>query len=117
MTDKPNTLALNARQWRVLMNDHLEVLKAGILSSEVLDDAGLKNVFRHLDEVRLMAGAWYQNSPVPEKPKITIPDLGAAMGMEPLDMSQPAQSANGVAPKKGGWPKGKSRKQPAQAVL
>lgn len=98
MTDKPNTLALNARQWRVLMNDHLEVLKAGVASAEVLDDAGLKNVLWHLDEVRLMAGAWYQNSPAPAP----TADVQA-------DAEQDTQTNGAV--RKGGWPKGKSRKQ------
>lgn len=101
MTDKPNTLGLNARQWRVLMNDHLEVLKGAVAASEVLNEPGLANVVRHLDEVRLMATAWFQNSPKPEQEAIThVPE------------------ANGAAPKrKGGWPAGKPRKRAAAAVV
>jgi hypothetical protein len=108
MTDKPNTLALNARQWRVLMNDHLEVLKAVVASAEVLDDAGLKNVMRHLDEVRLMAGAWYQNSP----PPAPAADVQAA-----ADVAQDTQTNDAAPKRRGGWPAGKPRKQrlnPAQ---
>ncbi len=115
MTAKPNTLALNARQWRVLMNDHLEVLKAAVSSAEVLDEAGLKNVFRHLDEVRLMAGAWYQNSPAPAN--AAVADAPAPEPVKQTQIEQAPVVYNG--PKRGGWPKGKPRKQrmnPAQAV-
>lgn len=101
MTDKPNTLGLNARQWRVLMNDHLEVLKGAVAASEVLNEPGLANVVRHLDEVRLMATAWFQNSPKAEQEAVTH-----------------VAEANGAAPekKRGGWPKGRKRNAPAQVV-
>ncbi len=109
MTAKPNTLALNARQWRVLMNDHLEVLKGIVGTTDVLDEAGIKTVFHHVDQVRLMAVAWRQSSVpavVVEEPAVLQPEQIAA-----------AQT-NGTT-RRGGWPKGKPRKQrmnPAQAV-
>jgi len=103
------TLSLNARQWRVLMNDHLEVLKAGVAAAETLDEKGLKEVMRLLDQVRLMASAWYQNSPAP---------AAEAVAPEPQAEQPVEQQANGAAPKRGGWPKGKPRKRmnPAGAV-
>jgi len=109
MTDKPNTLSLNARQWRVLMADHLDVLKAGVSSSEVLNEDGLKVVMHHIDQVRLMAVAWYQNSPAP------VADAAGAVTGEQI--AAPA-NANGAAPKrKGGWPAGRPRKRQIAAAV
>jgi hypothetical protein len=108
MTDKPNTLSLNARQWRVLLNDRLEVLKAVVASGEFLNDATLKDVFEHLDQARLMTVAWRQNSPQ---------EVAEAAEPQAQGEQAPAPQANGAVPKrKGGWPAGKPRKRkmPAQ---
>lgn len=108
MTDKPATLALNARQWRVLLHDHLDVMKAAVQSTEGLNEEGLRNMYKHLDEMKMQATAWFQVSAVP---------AGELAAPVQQDVSAAAQ-ANGAAPvkRKGGWQKGRKRGSPAQAV-
>lgn len=61
MTEK-RTLALNTRQWRVLLHDNLDLLKAAVQQTEALNEDGLKNFYAQLDDMRMLATAWYQVS-------------------------------------------------------
>jgi hypothetical protein len=103
MTDKPATLALNARQWRVLLADHLDVMKGAVTSTENINEEALRNMYKHLDEMKMQATAWFQVSAAPAG------EPAAQMQQE----VQPAHQANGAAPKrKGGWQKGRKRGSP-----
>ena len=95
------TLSLNTRQWRVLLHDNLDVLKAAVAGTETIDETGLKQIHAQLDDMKMLAVAWFQ---VGVPTQIQTPSVA-----ETADV--PAQ-ADGAAPKpKGGWPKGKPRKQ------
>ena len=98
MTEK-RTLPLNARQWRVLLNDHLDLFKATVAGKEAVDDSAIKDIQKHMDEIKMMVAGWYQASPVPG-PTTALPD-GSQM--------QEAKSANGAAP-----PKKRGRKSNAE---
>lgn len=79
MTDKPKTLALNARQWRVLLHDNLEVLKGAVAGTETINEGGLKQLVSQLDDMKMLAKAWFQVSvPVPSE----VPAQGN--GAEPI---------------------------------
>lgn len=54
------TLSLNTRQWRVLLHDNLDVLKAAVAGTETINEEGLKSFHEHLDTMRMLASAWYQ---------------------------------------------------------
>lgn len=79
MTEK-RTLALDARQWRVLMHDNLDVLKAFVQTTESITEEGLRNVVAHLDNMRMLAGAWYQVS----APKPATADVPAQATEAPV---------------------------------
>lgn len=88
------TLSLNTRQWRVLLHDNLDVLKAQVAGSETINEDGLKAVHAQLDDMKMLAAAWYQ------------------VGVPPIVSEQPAQPApqtNGAAP-----PKKRGRKSNAE---
>ena len=65
MTEK-RTLALSTRQWRVLLHDNLDVLKAAVQQTEAIDETGLKQFCAQLDDMEMLAGAWFQVSVPPE---------------------------------------------------
>lgn len=68
MTDKPKTLSLNTRQWRVLLHDNLDVLKAAVQSTETIDETGLKQIHAQLDDMKMLAAAWFQVGIPPGEP-------------------------------------------------
>jgi|ERR1700748_2206433 len=57
------TLALDARQWRVLLCDRLDVLKANVQSAEGITEQGLQSFVDQVETVRMLATAWCQVSP------------------------------------------------------
>lgn len=59
MTEK-RTLALSGRQWRVLLHDNLDVLKAIVQQTETIDEQGLRNICTQLDDMKMLAAAWYR---------------------------------------------------------
>src|ERR1700722_17585368 len=67
MTEK-RTLALNSRQWRVLLHDNLEQLKAGVLQAETINEQALRDFYARLEDIKMLAGAWFQVSQ-PQEPK------------------------------------------------
>lgn len=99
MTEK-RTLALNARQWRVLLHDNLDVLKATVQQTEVLEEDTLRAFCSQLDNMKMLASAWFQVSPKKEP--------------EPATAEVPVQ-ANGELPKRRGRPP-KKRMAPQQVV-
>jgi len=67
MTEK-RTLALSGRQWRVLLHDNLDVLKAIVQQTEAIDEQGLRNICTQLDDMKMLAVAWYKAGvPIPKK--------------------------------------------------
>lgn len=90
MTDAPKTLQLNARQWRVLLHDHIEVLKSAVSQTESINEEALRNMYKHMDEMKMQATAWFQ-----------VSADGVSVPADAVD--EPAK------PKKGGWPLGKKR--------
>lgn len=71
------TLALSTRQWRVLLHDNLEVLKAFVHKTETLtaDDLAETNV--HLDNMKMLASAWFQAGAPAAEPIAVPPTNGA----------------------------------------
>lgn len=59
MTEK-RTLALSGRQWRVLLHDNLDVLKAIVQQTETIDEQGLRNICAQLDDMKMLAVAWFK---------------------------------------------------------
>lgn len=76
------TLSLNTRQWRVLLNDNLDVLKAAVAGTETIDEAGLKQIHSHLDDMKMLAVAWFQ------------------VGVPAAPVEQAAPQTNGAVPPK-----------------
>lgn len=100
MTDKPKTLSLNTRQWRVLLNDNLDVLKAAVQSTETINEEGLKAFHDQLDNMRMLSVAWFQVGISPAEPVV-----------------QAAPETNGAAPpKRRGRRTNAERAAAAQAV-
>lgn len=74
MTEK-RTVALSNRQWRVLLHDGLDLLaawKATIQTTETLTPENLKLIFTQLDDMKMLATAWYQVGMPPAVPTETI---------------------------------------------
>ena len=72
MTEQKRTLALSTRQWRVLLHDNLDVLKAAVQQTEALDEAGLKQFCDQIEHMKMLAGAWFQVS-APEVKAADVP--------------------------------------------
>lgn len=96
MTDTKRTLALSTRQWRVLLHDNLDVLKAAVQQTEALSQEGLDQFCAQLDDMRMLAAAWFQVSPKPAQ--VAQPD-------------EPAAHTNGATPPR------KRRGRPSNAEL
>lgn len=101
MTDKPKTLSLSTRQWRVLLNDNLDVLKSMVQSTEVINDDGLKQFCSHLDDMKMLASAWFQ---------VGVPLVA------PAELSQVAQTNGATSPKRRGRRTNAEKAAAAQAV-
>lgn len=85
------TLSLSTRQWRVLLNDNLDVLKATVQSTEVINDDGLKQFCAQLDDMKMLASAWFQvGMPVGKISDKPIRDIGAEMGMPAISQGNGA---------------------------
>jgi len=105
MTDKPNTLSIDQTEWRVLFASTIARVTEYVNQTHALTPDHLKLMHDHLDRAKLIASAWCAASPAP------VQDI--------VQAAQPvAAQANGATePKRrGGWPKGKKRNQPQQAV-
>lgn len=76
----PKTLSLNSRQWRVLLHDNLEVLKAAVAGTETINDDGLKQLCTQLDDMKMLARAWFQVSVPPASADVPV----QANGAEPI---------------------------------
>lgn len=72
MTEK-RTLALDARQWRVLIHDRLDLLKAAVQQTEALNEDGLKSFIAQIDDMRMLATAWFQVSAPKEVKAADVP--------------------------------------------
>lgn len=77
MTDQKRTLALSTRQWRVLLHDNLDVLKAAVANTETVTADGLKQFCAQLDDMKMLASAWFQaGMPAPVLSADAIAKLG-----------------------------------------
>lgn len=83
----PKTLSLNTRQWRVLLHDNLDVLKAQVAGSETINEDGLKAVHAQLDDMKMLAAAWFQ---------VGVPSVVHDI----CELPPVKQEANGAAPPK-----------------
>lgn len=104
MSEK-RTLALDARQWRVLIHDRLDLLKAVVQQTEALNEEGLKNFIAQVDDMRMLATAWFQVS-APKEPKHEVAEHLSEGGT-----FTPVANANGAAAPK------KRRGRPSNAEL
>lgn len=102
MTEK-RTLALSTRQWRVLLHDNLDVLKAAVQQTESLSEEGLKTFCAQLDDMRMLAGAWFQ---------VSVPIAAQVQEAKDADaMQSHPPSGNGATPPR------KRRGRPSNAEL
>jgi hypothetical protein len=97
MTDKPKTLSLNTRQWRVLLADNLDVLKGQVVGTELINEDNLKQIHAQLDDMKMLAVAWFQvGVPATEAAKkLNVPD-------GPVFDAAPPQTNSVSAPKRRG---------------
>lgn len=95
------TLSLNTRQWRVLLNDNLDVLKAAVQSTEVINEDGLKQFHAQLDDMKMLAVAWFQ--------------VGVPVA-EPVVQAAPLTNGAAEPKKKRGRPTNAERAAAAQVV-
>jgi hypothetical protein len=91
MTEK-RTLALSTRQWRVLLNDNLDVLKGAVQSTETLNSDGLKTFCAQLDDMKMLASAWFQvGAPAPVPTNGSAPVEKKRRGRPPKNAQQVMQ--------------------------
>lgn len=94
MTDKPTTLSIDPRKWRLLFADNMQITADFMGRHATLSAEELHELLGYLDEAKLMAKAWYQAA----QPKAEI--------------VQPQPITNGqTPPKRRGRPPGSGKKQ------
>lgn len=98
-----NTLSIDASEWRVLFSANIARVNDFINQNATLSAEHLKLLHEHMDRAKLLASAWAAATPQ------AAPEQAAqAMAEAPADVQ--------TERKKGGWPKGRSRKQAQQVV-
>lgn len=110
MTDSPKTMQLAPADWRQLCILNVEQLHGFVSGIPAQTEAGLAAltdehmalIDAHVARGRAMLTAWR---------KSRVPMMAAP---EPVRAEQKATNGAAEPKKKGGWPKGKSRKQHAQ---
>ena len=109
MTDKPATLSLGPREWRSLITTNLTDAAQFVHQNDVLGPENLTLFLDHMNRIKAMISAWHLSTPA------VAADKAAA---EPAPKSETKAATNGAAPakRKGGWPRGKPRKQVQQVV-
>lgn len=105
----PKTLTIGTREWNVLLAHNAAEL-AGLFQQQPNPTPDLyKNIVAHMDRMKEILPGWLASAPAPAPE----PASQQVQQKEPV-----APQANGAAPKpkgKGGWPKGRSRKQAVHA--
>lgn len=98
MTDKPTTLSIDPRRWRMLFADNMQVTAAFMASREALSAEDLSKLLTYLDEAKLMAAAWYRaGQPRPAE--------------QPIETKSTRIAPSVDAPKRRGRPPGSGKKQ------
>lgn len=102
MVDAPKTLALSSREWNALLTVNATDL-ANLFQAQPIPTPELcAQLAQRIDRMRAILPGWLASVPhaAPDAPKESA-----------QPSAQVAAQANGAAPKKGGWPKGKPRKK------
>lgn len=101
MTEKKDTLSLDANEWRAMIAHNLQRGIEFVNTNGQITAEGIVAFNAHLDRIKVLVLAWHASA---------APGQNAQQQAPVTDASAP--QADGAAPKgKGGWPKGKSRKQ------
>jgi hypothetical protein len=58
--DRPTTLSIDPRRWRMLFADNMQVTAAFMAEHGILSLEDLHKLLGMLDEAKLMATAWYK---------------------------------------------------------
>lgn len=110
MTDsKPTTITLNTDEWRALLAANLAHAAQFAQAKAVISLDELRAVHEHFDRMKSIATAWHFSPP---------PMAQEAPGQAAASDAAPTTNAHDAAPKrKGGWPKGRSRKRGSGAEV
>lgn len=100
-----NTLAIDNAEWRVLFASSIARVNEFVNQNNALSADNLKLMHEHLDRAKLIASAWAASTP-----QAVVREVAQTMADAPVEVraEQPKR--------KGGWPKGRKRNQPQQAV-
>lgn len=102
------TVTLGANEWRSLIITNFQEGITFVNGNGQIDPNQVKAFDEHLAKIRTYIAAWHASAP-----PVAAQGAGAA---EAQANASPDPSANGAAPKRGGWPKGRSRKPKAEAA-
>ncbi len=97
-----NTLSIDATEWRVLFSANIARINEFTNQNATLSAEHLKALHEHMDRAKVLASAW-----AAAMPQAAPEQAAQAMADAPADVQNK---------KRGGWPKGRSRKQPQQVV-
>jgi hypothetical protein len=110
--------SIDTAEWRALCVESIQRLANFVSQNAVLSPEGLKAMHTHLDRSKTIAAAWSaaglpvaNNRPAPAAAP-SAPFTVSATGVPAPVVSGPAGEP---VKKRGGWPKGKSRKNPRAA--
>lgn len=107
MTEKKDTLSLDANEWRSMIIHNLQRGVEFVNGNGQITPDGIVAFSLHLDRIKVLVGAWHAAAP-PASP---------GQAQAPEAQPQVATQANGAVPKRrGGWPAGKPRKPQAPQV-
>lgn len=99
------SLSIDPRRWRMLFADNIQVTAEFMAARGTLTADDFQQLVSYLDEAKLMAAAWYRAGN-PVRVEVEAPAL--PRDSESIDLPK----------RRGGWPKGRSRKRnnPAGAM-
>lgn len=100
---QPKTIALDAANWQVLAISNSAQLTQFLQNTPMPTEETIKLIDAHVAKLGLFLHAWMRAAP-PITAQAEPAKVAAAA--DPA----PAPAANGAAKRKGGWPKGRSRK-------
>jgi len=108
MTDAPKTMSLEPAEWQGIVATNTQRFFEFIKPLAAPNAEQSAAMQAYLDRMKFQVVAWERSAPQP------VPEPAAQL----VEASAPAApAANGAEPKKrGGWPRGKKRNAPAQAV-
>lgn len=109
------TLSLDAAEYRALLLSNFERAAGFVTQNVAVTHDQLGSLCAHLERMKMLAAAWHYAAP----PAANVEQMQAQRIIDEAALTARRAQPNGhESPKrKGGWPKGKSRKRPAEAQV